>query len=216
MSDKERVLEELSSSVVNLDEKMVDEAARKVLAQGIDPVEAVEKGLAVGLRELGSKFEKGELFLAHMVYGASVFQMGLKILEPELKKTEREVKRLGMMVLGTVEGDIHDIGKTIVGALLGAAGFEVVDVGKDVPVEVFVNKARELKADLVGASALLTTTIPMQREIIQALKKEGLKCKVMVGGAACSEEWAREIGADAYGVDAVDAVKKARVLLSIA
>jgi len=142
--------------------------------------------------------------------------MGLKILEPELKKTEREVKRLGMMVLGTVEGDIHDIGKTIVGALLGAAGFEVVDVGKDVPVEVFVNKARELKADLVGASALLTTTIPMQREIIQALKKEGLKCKVMVGGAACSEEWAREIGADAYGVDAVDAVKKARVLLSIA
>jgi len=216
MSNKERILEDLSSSVVNLDEEKVDEAARKVLAQGIDPVEAVEKGLAVGLRELGAKYEKGELFLAHMVYGASIFQMGLKILEPELKKTPREIKHLGTIVLGTVEGDIHDIGKNIVGALLGAAGFKVVDLGKDVPVEMFVSKAKELKAELVGASALLTTTIPMQREIIQALKREGLKCKVMIGGAACSEEWAREIGADAYGVDAVDAIRKAKALIGVA
>jgi len=216
MSNKERILEDLSSSVVNLDEEKVDEAARKVLAQGIDPVEAVEKGLAVGLRELGAKYEKGELFLAHMVYGASIFQMGLKILEPELKKTPREIKHLGTIVLGTVEGDIHDIGKNIVGALLGAVGFKVVDLGKDVPVEMFVSKAKELKAELVGASALLTTTIPMQREIIQALKREGLKCKVMIGGAACSEEWAREIGADAYGVDAVDAIRKAKALIGVA
>jgi len=216
MSNKERILEDLSSSVVNLDEKKVDEAARKVLAEGIDPVEAVEKGLAVGLRELGTKFEMGELFLAHMVYGASIFQMGLKILEPELKKTPREIKRLGTIILGTVQGDIHDIGKNIVGALLGAAGFEVVDLGKDVPVEVFMSKAKEFEAELVGASALLTTTIPMQREIIQALKREGLKCKVMIGGAACSEEWAREIGADAYGVDAVDAIRKAKALIGVA
>lgn len=215
MSVKERVFEELSSSVLNLDEKKVEEAARRCLSEGIDPVEAVEKGLAAGLRELGTKYEKGELFLSQMVYGASVFQIGLKILEPELKKTRREVKRLGTVVLGTVQGDIHDIGKTIVGALLGAAGFEVVDIGKDVPVEMFVNKAKELKADLIGASALLTTTIPMQREIIQALKKEGIKCKVMIGGAACSEEWAKEIGADACGVDAVDAVKKAKALLGV-
>ena len=93
--------------------------------------------------------------------------------------------------------------------------FEVVDIGKDVPVDVFVKKAKELKADLIGASALLTTTIPMQREIIQALKKEGVKCKVMIRGAACSEEWAREIGADACGVDAIDAVKKAKALLGV-
>ncbi len=215
MSAKERVLEELSSSVLNLDEKKVEEAAKRALIEEIDPVEAVEKGLATGLRELGSKYEQGELFLSQMVYGASVFQIGMKILEPELKKATREVKRLGTVVLGTVQGDIHDIGKSIVGALLGAAGFEVVDIGKDVPVEAFVNKVRELNADLVGASALLTTTIPMQREIIQALKKEGLKCKVMIGGAACSEEWAREIGADACGVDGVDAVRKAKMLLRV-
>ncbi len=216
MSDRERAFEELSSAVVNLDEKRIEEAARKALHEGIDPVDAVEKGLAVGLRELGSKYERGELFLAHMVYGASVFQLGLKILEPELKKTTREIKRLGTVVLGTVQGDIHDIGKSIVGALLGAAGFEVLDLGKDVPTEMFVRKAKELKADIVGASALLTTTIPMQREIVQALRKEGLKCKVMIGGAACNEEWAREIGADACGVDAVDAVKKAKTLLGVA
>ncbi len=215
MSSKERVFDELSSSVLNLDESKVEEAARRSILEGIDPVEAVEKGLAAGLRELGTKFEKGELFLSQMVYGASVFQIGLKILEPELKRNRREVKHLGTVVLGTVQGDIHDIGKSIVGALLGAAGFEVVDVGKDVPVEVFVNKAKELRANLVGASALLTTTIPMQREIIQALRKEGVKCKVIIGGAACSEEWAKEIGADACGVDAVDAVRKARVLLGV-
>ena len=122
MSAKERILEELSSSVLNLDEKKVEEAARRCLSEGIDLVEAVEKGLAAGLRELGTKYEKGELFLSQMMYGASVFQIGLKILEPELKKTRREVKHLGTVVLGTVQGDIHDIGKSIVGALLGAAG----------------------------------------------------------------------------------------------
>jgi corrinoid protein of di/trimethylamine methyltransferase len=216
MSDKQGIFDELSSSVMNLDEKKAEETAMKVLAQGMDPVEAVEKGLAAGLKELGSKYEKGELFLSQMVYGASVFQIGLRVLEPKLKATQREVKCLGIVVLGTVQGDIHDIGKSIVGALLGAAGFEVIDLGKDVPVEVFVNKARELKADIVGASALLTTTIPTQREIIQALKKQGLKCKVMIGGAACTEAWAKEIGADACGVDAIDAVRKAKALLGVA
>jgi len=215
MSEKERIFEELSSSVINLDEKKVEDAARRALAQHVDPVEAIERGLAIGLRQLGTLYEKGELFLSQMVYGASVFQIGMKILEPELKKTGRSIRRLGTVILGTVHGDIHDIGKSIVGALLGAAGFEVVDVGKDVSTEVFVNKAKEFHADLVGASALLTTTIPMQRQVIQALKKEGLKCKVMVGGAACSEEWAREIGADAFGVDAIEAVKKAKTLLGI-
>jgi len=167
------------------------------------------------LRELGTSYEKGELFLSQMVYGASVFQIGLKILEPELKKNKREVKHLGTVVLGTVQGDIHDIGKSIVAALLGAAGFQVVDIGKDVPAEMFIKKAKELNADLIGASALLTTTIPVQREIIRALKKEGIRCKVMIGGAACSEEWAKEIGADACGIDAVDAVKKAKALFGL-
>jgi trimethylamine corrinoid protein len=216
MSDKQRIINDLLSSVMSLDEKKVEEAAREVLTQKMDVVEAVESGLAAGLRELGTKYEKGELFLSQMVYGATVFQIGLKILEPELRKSSRDVKRLGTVVLGTVQGDIHDIGKSIVGALLGAAGFEVVDVGKDVPVEKFVEKARELKADIVGASALLTTTIPVQRDIVQALRKAGLRCKVIIGGAACSEEWAKEIGADAFGVDAIDAVNKARVLLGVA
>jgi len=215
MSERERILDELSSAVVNLDEKKVEDAAKKALAQHIDPVEAIEKGLAVGLRKVGNMYEKGELFLSQMVYAASVFQTGLKVLEPELKRSGRSVKRLATVVLGTVQGDIHDIGKTIVGSLLGASGFEVIDLGKDVPTELFVNKAKETRADLVGASALLTTTIPMQREIVQALKRDSLTCKVMVGGAACSEEWAREIGADGYAMDAVEAVRKAKALLGI-
>lgn len=216
VSSQERILEELSSSVLELDDAKVVEAARRAIQAGLDPVDAVEKGLAAGLREVGNRFERGDLFLAHMVMAATVFQAGLKVLEPVLRESGRELKRSGKVVLGTVQGDIHDIGKNIVGALLSAGGFEVFDLGKDVAPEVFVDKTKEVEADIVGMSALLTTTIPMQKIAIDILRRKDLKCKTMVGGAAVSEQWAKEIGADARGIDAADAVKKARVLLGIA
>jgi methylmalonyl-CoA mutase cobalamin-binding domain/chain len=140
-----------------------------------------------------------------------------EVLQPEISRRREERRGLGVVVLGTVEGDIHDIGKNLVAAMLFAGGFEVIDLGKDVPTEEFIKKAKEVKADIVGASALLTTTIPMQREIIKALAKEGIrdKVKVIVGGAPVTQEWADEIGADGYGADAVEAVKLAKNLLKI-
>lgn len=216
MSSQERILEELSSSVLELDDAKVVETARRAVQAGLDPVDAVEKGLAAGLREIGNRFERGDLFLAHMVMAATVFQAGLKVLGPALRESRRELKRSGKVVLGTVQGDIHDIGKNIVGALLSAGGFEVFDLGKDVAPELFVDKTKEVEAGIVGMSALLTTTIPMQKIVIDILRRKGPKCKTMVGGAAVSEQWAKEIGADARGIDAADAVKKARVLLGIA
>jgi len=216
VSSQERILEELSSSVLELDDAKVVETARRAVQAGLDPVDAVEKGLAAGLREIGNRFERGDLFLAHMVMAATVFQAGLKVLGPALRESRRELKRSGKVVLGTVQGDIHDIGKNIVGALLSAGGFEVFDLGKDVAPELFVDKTKEVEAGIVGMSALLTTTIPMQKIVIDILRRKGPKCKTMVGGAAVSEQWAKEIGADARGIDAADAVKKARVLLGIA
>jgi len=216
MSSQEKILEHLASSVIELDDAKAVEAARSAVRAGIDPVDAVEKGLAAGLREVGSRFERGDLFLAHMVMAASVFQEGLKVLEPVLKESGRELKRSGKVVLGTVQGDIHDIGKNIVGALLSAGGFEVFDLGKDAAPKLFVDKVKDTEADIVGMSALLTTTIPVQKAVIEILKRERVKCKTMIGGAAVSDQWAKEIQADARGIDATDAVKKARVLLGIA
>jgi methanogenic corrinoid protein MtbC1 len=150
-----------------------------------------------------------------MVMAASIFQQALRVLEPAIRESRRELKRSGKIVLGTVQGDIHDIGKNIVGALLSAGGFEIFDLGKDVAPDLFVGKVKEVEAQIVGMSALLTTTIPAQKSVIDILRREHLRCKTMVGGAAVSEEWAKEIQADARGIDAADAVKKARVLLGI-
>ena len=215
MSSQEKILAQLASSVIELDDTKALDAARRAVQAGLDPVDMIENGLAAGLREVGSRFERGDLFLAHMIAAAGVFQAALKLLEPALLESGRELKRSGRIVLGTVQGDIHDIGKNIVGALLSAGGFEIYDLGKDVAPDLFVGKAKEVESDIVGMSALLTTTAPVQKVVIDILRREGLKCKTMVGGAAVSEDWAKEIGADARGIDAADGVRKARALLGI-
>jgi methylmalonyl-CoA mutase cobalamin-binding domain/chain len=140
-----------------------------------------------------------------------------EVLEPLLKTGSEKRKFLGRIVIGTVAGDIHDIGKTIVATMLFSAGFEVLDLGKDVPVEEFVNKAKKTNADIVAMSALLTTTLPIQREVIEALKKSGLrnKVKVLVGGAPATAKWAEEIGADGYAADPIEAIKVAKNLLGL-
>ncbi|MFX1362552.1 MAG: cobalamin-dependent protein [Promethearchaeota archaeon] len=149
--------------------------------------------------------------------GEAVKKVMDELINPELEKRAAKLESIGKVVIGTVEGDIHDIGKNIVASMLVTAGFEVYDIGKDIPSAEFVKKAREVDADIIGASALLSTTMPAQREIVELLRKEGLKdkIKVMVGGAPATEEWAKEIGADGYAENAIEAVNVAKKLLKI-
>jgi len=193
------------------------ETVKKSVEQGHDPIEVVN-ALTDVLKEIGKKFESGEIFLVHLVQaGDAAKRATVEVLEPLIKKSSEKRETLGKVLIGTVAGDIHDIGKNIVSMMLFTAGFEVYDIGKDVPTEDFVKKTREYKADMVALSALLTTTLPVQREVIEALKKSGLrqKVKVLVGGAPATSKWAEEAGADGYGEDAIEAVRVAKKLMGI-
>ncbi len=205
----ESVLKDLEQAVENCDVEAAKEAAKKALEAGVDPIIAIEEGAAKGVRKVGEKFHKGEVFLPHLVMAGDAMTEVIKILEKAIPKEKAKLAKHGTIVIGTVAGDIHDIGKNIVAALLTAAGFEVHDIGKDVPAERFIEKASEVDADVIAASALMTITMPAQRELIEELKRRGLreKYKVAVGGGSVYPEWAKEIGADGYGKDAVEAVE---------
>jgi len=214
MSEAE-IIEGLKKAVLNYDVEAAAELAKKVVDAGIDPVKAIEEGLAAGIREVGEKFGRKEIFLPELIMAAETMNSGLKVLEPEIKKRKTERKSMGKVLIGTVAGDIHDIGKTIVAAMLTANGFEVIDLGVDVPTETFVEKVKEHQPQILALSALLTTSMPMQKEVIEALEKAGLrdKVKVMIGGAPTSREWAKEIGAEGYGANAAEAVEIAKKLV---
>jgi len=193
------------------------ETIRKTVDEGNDPLEIVN-ALTQVLKEIGRKFEDGEIFLVHLVVaGESARRATVEVLEPLIKKSKGKTTALGKVLIGTVAGDIHDIGKNIVAMMLFTSGFEVYDIGKDIPPEEFVNKARDLDVDIVALSALLTTTLPGQRDVIEALKKAGLKqkVKVIVGGAPATAKWAEESGADGYGEDAIEAVRITKKLLGV-
>jgi dimethylamine corrinoid protein len=167
------------------------------------------------MNEVGTLFERGKLFLPHVMLAAEAMQAGVDELTDEMGTTASSSK-LGVIVNGTVEGDVHDIGKSIVSTMLQASGFEVHDIGRDAPIMNFIEKAREVNANLVGISALMTTTLQGQKEVIEALKEAGMRdsVKVMVGGAPATSAWAKKIGADCYAENATEAVSKARELLS--
>jgi corrinoid protein of di/trimethylamine methyltransferase len=209
--------EEIVNAVLSFDGDKVTEATKRALKEGQDPVKIVDE-LTKALRIVGEKFEAGEFFLMHLVAAAEPVQRVIKeILEPEMVKKKEHRKSFGKVVLGTVAGDIHDIGKNIVGAMLFAAGFEVYDVGKDIPPEQFVAKAKEVNANLVGASALLSTSLPMQRETVRGIVTAGLRdrVKLIFGGAPVTEEWVKEIGGDGYAESANEAVNVAKKLLKV-
>jgi corrinoid protein of di/trimethylamine methyltransferase len=215
---QEAVYEDIVNAVLSFDSDKVSDATKRALSLGEDPVKIIEQGLTKALRIVGKKFEDGEFFLMHLIAAAEPVQRVIKdILEPEIRKSNTQRKTLGKIVLGTVAGDIHDIGKNIVGALWFAAGFEIFDIGKDTPPQQFVDKAKEVGANLVGASALLTTSMPMQAEIVKGIAGAGLRNKVrlMFGGAPVTEEWTKEIGADGYAENAIEAVKVAKKLLNV-
>ena len=214
----EELLKAMAQSVIDGDADQAVELARQALAQGIAPLDAINKGFVIGVNEVGRQYSCGDMFLPDLVMAGEAMKAAVAVLEPEMQRTGAERKMLGKVVLGTVKGDIHEIGKTLVGTMLTANGFQVFDLGTDVPTMKFVDKAREVNADIVGLSALLTTTMTGQREVIEALDDVGLKgkVKVMVGGAPVTRSWADEIGAQGYSEDAIGAVAVAKKLMGIA
>ncbi len=216
MPSKDETLRKLFQCVIDGDADAAVANAREAMESGVDPLIAIEEGLSRGLRDIGERFGKGEVFLPELVMAAEAMKEGVKVITPYMPKG-KERRGLGRIIIGTVKGDLHDIGKSIVVAMLEAAGFEVFDLGVDIPGETFVEKVSELKPDIVGLSALLTTTLPEMERIVNALRNVGLrdKVKVMVGGAPVTQDFADKIGADARGADAVEAVEKAKKLLGI-
>jgi corrinoid protein of di/trimethylamine methyltransferase len=214
MSSKEEFFGKLAQAVIDGEPEEAEELARQALDQGLDPLACINEGLTPGIKRIGELFASEEYFLPDLVIGGEAMKAALDVLEPALAEDqEREV--LGRVVLGTVEGDLHEIGKTLVGAMLTANGFLVTDIGIDKPAANFVTAVKETNATLVGASALLTTTIPEQQKIIEALTEAGLRdqVKVMVGGAPVTQRWAKKIGADGYAEDAIAAVALAKRLV---
>ncbi len=209
------LFEAMAQSVINGEDEEAIKLARQAVDQGIDPLEAINQGFVVGLDEVGQQFGCGEMFLPDLVLAAEAMKAAMTVLEPELARRGAARQMLGTVVIGTVEGDIHDIGKTLVATMLSASGFKVYDLGVDVPIRRFIDKAAEVEANLVGLSALLTTTMVKQKSLIESLEEAGLrsKVKVMVGGAPVTRSWAEEIGADGYSEDAIGAVGVARRLV---
>lgn len=189
--------------------------ATKAVIAGTAALEAINLGFVPGMHDVGEQFARGEMFLPDMMASAEAMRAAMAVLDPELKKQGAERPMAGVVVLGTTKGDIHEIGKILVGTLLTAHGFRVHDLGVDVSGEKFAAAAREFNADIVGVSALLTTTMRNQKTVIEALERSGLRSqvKVMVGGAPVTRRWAAEIGADGYAKDAMSAVALARELM---
>ncbi|HTR22940.1 MAG TPA: corrinoid protein [Terriglobales bacterium] len=205
----------MRQSIVDGAPDTASDLARQALAAGVAPLEAINEGYVPGMHDVGEQFARGQMFLPDMMASAEAMRAAMTVLEPELKRLGGERPSAGTVVLGTTKGDIHEIGKTLVGTLLTAHGFSVHDLGVDVSGEKFAAKASEVKADIVGVSALLTTTMRNQKGVIESLERAGLRAqvKVMVGGAPVSRKWAEEIGADGYAKDAMSAVALARELM---
>jgi len=206
----------MTQSIIDGDAELAEQLARLAIERGMDPLEAINKGFVIGVNQIGDQFSKGEAFLPELVMAGEAMKAAVTVLEPEMARQGTKRKMEGRVVLATIEGDIHDIGKTLVGTMLSAAGFEVYDLGVDVPITELAAKAREVDADIVAVSALLTTTMVKQRDLIEALEDMNLRpgLKVMVGGAPVTRQWADEIGADGYSEDAVGAVAVAKRLMA--
>ncbi len=205
------LLNKITASIVDGEPDLTVDLTDQALAHHVEPMTILDEALLPGMRIVGQKFSDGEYFLPNLIVAAMGMKRAMARLEPELRSRHQAVKATGTVVIGTVQGDIHEIGKTLVATMLSANGFEVHDLGVDVPAEQFVAKVKETGAAIVGLSALLTTTMTMQRGIIDALDAAGLRnrVKIMVGGAPVSREWADRIGADGYAEDAVGAVQEA-------
>lgn len=204
------ILKQISEALQSGKTTEVAQLTQKSLDENVNPAEILDNGLIAGMSVIGAKFKAHEIFLPNVLLAAKAMYAGMDILKPILIK--EGIPTMGKVVIGTVQGDLHDIGKNLVGIMLKGAGFEVIDLGKDVSPEEFVNTAIEEKADVIGLSALLTTTMPSMPKVVELAKEKGIfgKVKIIIGGAPLSNEYAKSIGADAYcfdGISAVDCVK---------
>lgn len=211
----EQLFEEMKNSVLEGEEEEAAELAQKALDSGMDPVAVMDNGFLKGINEAGKLYEEGEFFLPELVCAADAMKAALEVLDEELKKCADNNTKTGKVVLATVQGDVHDIGKTIVGAMMTANGYEVYDLGSDVPNEKVLSAIDDVKPDIVGLSALLTTTMEQQKNVIEMIREAGKRdeVKIMVGGAPVSRQWSEKIGADGYSDNAIDAVKMAGILI---
>jgi corrinoid protein of di/trimethylamine methyltransferase len=211
-----QILTQITSSLVECRPDLTASLTREALEADVEPLAIINQGLVPGMEIVGEKFQSGEYFLPQMVIAANAMQEAMELLEPELYARQQVMQTSGTLVIGTVKGDIHEIGKSLVATMMSANGFRVYDVGVDVSAATFVDKIKETDANLVGLSALLTTTMTGQREVIQALEEAGIRdrVKVMVGGAPVTEEWAQSIGADGYAEDVVGAVELGKRLVA--
>ncbi len=216
LSEKERtLLDALKSAIIELNEEVAVAAAEKVVAAGVDPSVAIRYAIADAAIVVGEKFDSGEYYLPQLVISGDLMDTVSKVLEKNISKADAQKKKL--IIVGTVQADVHSVGKNLVSTMLKAGGFQVVDLGVDVPSATFIEKAKDLNADMIALSSLLTTTMPYQREVIDDLASMGLRdrFKVMIGGGPVTKEYAAKIGADGYGKDAIEAVEVAKKLLSV-
>lgn len=209
------ILDEMNTSVIEGDRDKVEELTRQALEQGIEVKAILNEGMIGAMDVVGQRFESGEMFIPEMIVAGEAMTRGLNILRPLFK--ESGIKPQGTVVIGTVKGDVHSIGKSLASMMMEGAGFKIIDLGVNVSPEQFVNSVREEGAQLVGMSALLTTTMPLMKATIDALKEAGLldKVKTLIGGAPITQEYADKIGADGYAPDAATGVKKVKELVQV-
>ena len=205
-------LKALADAVIRGDQKKAVEITKAALEEGAAPKSVLDRGLIAGMDVVGARFKKNEIYIPEVLIAARAMKMAMEILVPELVKAG--VEPVGKLLIGTVQGDLHDIGKNLVAMMLKGAGFEVIDLGVDVGPEKFIEQVKTSKAQLIGMSALLTTTMPGMERTIKALKKAGASAKVMIGGAPVTQDYADKIGADGFAPDAASAVDMAKSLVA--
>ena len=213
---REEIIQMAIDAILEINEDKARQALSLGKEEGISAVELMQEGFSKGMSELGDRFGRGDAFLPELIFASEVMKIATDAVDKELAESSREIQKAGTIVIGTVEGDVHDIGKSICVSMLKSSGFEVYDLGREVPASLFIEKAKEVNADIIASSALLTTTMPVQQEIEDLLEAQGLKgvIKTMVGGAPVTRAWAEKIGATAYSDDAVECCEVALQLMS--
>ncbi len=211
----EELFKAMAQSIVDGEDEDAVALAKRALDEGTDPLEAITDGYVVGVNEVGDAFACGDAFLPELVMAGEAMKAAVAVLEPTMKASGKSRQILGKVVMATVEGDIHEIGKSLVGTMLTSSGFEVYDLGVDVSTDEILAKVNEVDADIIGLSALLTTTMVKQKEVIDEIAKRGIKVMVMVGGAPVTKEWVQRIEADGYSEDAIGAVSVAKELMGV-
>ncbi|MFX1304975.1 MAG: B12-binding domain-containing protein [Promethearchaeota archaeon] len=207
------ILKDLKEAVLKGDDDLAFELAQKALDNGEAPINIMKEGIVPGIQEAGELWKRNEYFQPDIVMSAEAFRMAMEVIEPKL--SPQEFKGSGRVVIGTVAGDMHTLGKLMVKAMLRSGGFEVIDIGEDIPVATFLEKVKEYNPDILGLGCYMTTTMLEMKEILKSLQENGIRndVKVMIGGVPCTQEFADEIGADAWGKDAFDAVEKAKKII---